>query len=84
MWCRDSHQVEPDPAEMAARYGAGTTVLDWRERLICSCCASRQVEYSGERDEAAPRVDGTPTPPLVNRSAGVVTPMTPNAVIVAR
>jgi hypothetical protein len=26
--CR--HQVEPDPAEMAARYGAETPVLDWR------------------------------------------------------
>ena len=24
------HQVEPDPAEMAARYGAETPVLDWR------------------------------------------------------
>jgi hypothetical protein len=38
------HQVEPDPAEMAARHGAETTVLDWRERLVCSRCGSRQVD----------------------------------------
>ena len=30
------HQVEPDPAEMAAPYGADTSVLDWRLRLVCS------------------------------------------------
>jgi hypothetical protein len=29
VWCKScGHQVEPDPAEMAARYGAGTSVLD--------------------------------------------------------
>jgi hypothetical protein len=28
-----SHQIEPDPAEMAARYGAERPLLDWRERL---------------------------------------------------
>jgi Zn finger protein HypA/HybF involved in hydrogenase expression len=45
IWCRDcNHQVEPDPAEMAARYGAETTVIDWRERLICSGCGSRQID----------------------------------------
>jgi hypothetical protein len=38
------HQVEPDPAEMAARYGAETTVLDWRGQLVCSQCGSRQVD----------------------------------------
>jgi hypothetical protein len=38
------HQVEPDPAEMAARYRAGTNVLDWRERLVCSRCGGRQVD----------------------------------------
>jgi hypothetical protein len=31
VWCKScGHQVEPDPAEMAARYGAGASVLDWR------------------------------------------------------
>jgi hypothetical protein len=41
---RCQHQVEPDPAEMAARYGAETPVLEWRERLGCSRCGSRQVD----------------------------------------
>jgi hypothetical protein len=31
-WCKQcQHQVEPDPAEMAARYGAETPGLDWRK-----------------------------------------------------
>ena len=31
VWCLDcQHQVEPDPADMAERYGAETTVPDWR------------------------------------------------------
>ena len=34
VWCKAcQHQVEPDPAEMAAHYGADVSVLDWRERL---------------------------------------------------
>ena len=40
--CR--HQVEPDPAEMAARYGAETTVPDWQKRLVCGQCGSRRVD----------------------------------------
>jgi hypothetical protein len=45
VWCKAcGHQVEPDPAEMATRYGAETSVLDWRERLVFSCCGSRQVD----------------------------------------
>jgi hypothetical protein len=35
---------EPDPAEMAARYGAATPVLDRREKLVCSKCGGRQVD----------------------------------------
>jgi hypothetical protein len=32
VWCKArQHQVEPDPAEMATRYGADTPVLDWSE-----------------------------------------------------
>ena len=46
VWCRGcGHQVEPDPAEMAARYGAETPVLGWRELLACSRCGSRQVDF---------------------------------------
>jgi Zn finger protein HypA/HybF involved in hydrogenase expression len=45
VWCKDcNHQIEPDSAEMAQRYGAATTVPDWRERLICSQCGSRQID----------------------------------------
>jgi hypothetical protein len=45
VWCKVcQHQVEPDPAEMAARYGCETPVLDWRERLVCSKCGGRQVD----------------------------------------
>ena len=45
VWCRDSgHQVEPDPAEMADRYGARTPVPDWHARLVCGQCGSRQVD----------------------------------------
>jgi hypothetical protein len=35
--CRScGRQADPDPSELAARYGAESSVLDWRERLICS------------------------------------------------
>jgi hypothetical protein len=38
--CR--YQVEPDPAEMVERYGAEMPVPEWRERLVCSKCGSRE------------------------------------------
>jgi hypothetical protein len=45
VWCKScQHQVEPDPAEMVARYGAETSVLDWRDRLVCSQCGGRAVD----------------------------------------
>jgi len=45
VWCKAcQHQVEPDPAEMAARYGAATSVLDWREKLVRSRCGGRQAD----------------------------------------
>jgi Zn finger protein HypA/HybF involved in hydrogenase expression len=45
VWCREcSHQVEPNPAEMFTRYGAETTLIDWRGRLICSKCGSREID----------------------------------------
>jgi hypothetical protein len=45
VWCKVcQHQVEPDPAEMAARYGADTAVPEWRERLVCSKCGSREID----------------------------------------
>ena len=43
--CRDCrHQVEPDPVEQAERYGAETPVPEWRERLVCSKCGSREID----------------------------------------
>jgi len=45
VWCKNCrHQVDPDPAEMAAQCGAEITVLDWKERLVCSRCGSRNVD----------------------------------------
>jgi hypothetical protein len=52
VWCKEcQHQVEPNPAEHVRRYGDGINVLDWRERLVCSGCGSRQVDMvvSGTR-----------------------------------
>ena len=45
VWCKVcGHRVEPDAADMAERYGADTAVPDWRERLVCSKCGSRNVD----------------------------------------
>jgi hypothetical protein len=42
VWCKHcQHQVEPDPAEMAQRYGAETPVLDWGERLGVPAASDR-------------------------------------------
>ena len=46
VWCLDCrHQVEPDPAEMAERYGPEMTVPDWHERLVCGQCGGRQIDF---------------------------------------
>jgi hypothetical protein len=45
VWCKACrYQAEPDPAEMARRYGPETPVPDWRKRLVCSRCGSRDVD----------------------------------------
>ena len=45
VWCKVCRrQVEPDPVAQAERYGADTSVLDWRARLVCSACGSRDVD----------------------------------------
>ena len=52
VWCKECrHQVEPDPAEQAERYGAETTVPDWRDRLVCSACGGRDIDMvcTGQR-----------------------------------
>jgi hypothetical protein len=44
--CRNCrHEVEPDPAEMAERYGADLSIPDWHKRLVCSACGSRQIDF---------------------------------------
>jgi hypothetical protein len=51
VWCKKcQHQVESDPAEQAQRYGAEIPVPEWRERLVCSACGSRDV---GQRHRTA-------------------------------
>jgi hypothetical protein len=46
VWCNDCrHEVEPDPAEMAERYGPEMSVPDWHKRLMCSACGSRRVDF---------------------------------------
>ncbi len=55
--CADcGHRVEPDHAEMAKRYGAETTVPEWRDRLVCGECGSRRVDMvvSGTERRALP------------------------------
>jgi DNA-directed RNA polymerase subunit RPC12/RpoP len=45
LWCKAcGHRVEPDPAEMVERYGADMAVPQWRERLVCSACGSRDLD----------------------------------------
>jgi hypothetical protein len=45
LWCEAcQHQVEPDPAEMAARYGPDTPVPEWPELLACSKCGNRDTD----------------------------------------
>ena len=46
VWCRDCrHQVEPDAAEQAQRYGADTPVRKWHKRLVCSRCGGREIDF---------------------------------------
>jgi hypothetical protein len=52
VWCLNCrHQVEPNPAAMAERYGAAMTVPDWRKRLVCGRSGGRRVDFvcTGER-----------------------------------
>jgi len=45
VWCRSCHhQVEPEAAAMAERYGADVPVPDWRERLVCTRCGGRDID----------------------------------------
>jgi hypothetical protein len=61
VWCRDCrHQVEPDPAEQVQHHGAEMTLPDWRERLVCSKCGSREIDMVVTGTKR--RTDGERTP----------------------
>jgi hypothetical protein len=46
VWCRAcGHRVEPDPGELATRYGAETSVREWHKRLVCSHCGGREIDF---------------------------------------
>jgi hypothetical protein len=46
VWCkRCRHQIEPDPAELAARHGEALTVIEWAARLRCSQCGERDADF---------------------------------------
>jgi hypothetical protein len=52
VWCKACrHQVEPDVAEQVECYGAELALPEWSERLVCSACGSREVDFvvSGEK-----------------------------------
>jgi hypothetical protein len=54
VWCRDPacrHQNQADPAVVARTFGADLTMAEWRKRLVCSRCGSRDVEvlFMGRR-----------------------------------
>jgi hypothetical protein len=40
--CR--HENQADPVVVARVFGADLTVAEWRKRLVCSRCRSRDVE----------------------------------------
>jgi Zn finger protein HypA/HybF involved in hydrogenase expression len=45
VWCKAcGRRGELDPAEQALWYGPGTPVPEWRRRLVCSQCGSRDVD----------------------------------------
>jgi hypothetical protein len=54
VWCRGpdcQHQNKADPADIAWIFGADLAVAEWRKRLVCSRCGSRDVEvlFMGRR-----------------------------------
>jgi hypothetical protein len=63
VWCKaGGHQVEPGPAELARTYGPDVAVPDWRARLMCSRCGSRNIRPQGmaKQDKSASLSRTTP------------------------
>ena len=52
VWCLDCcHQVEPDPIEMAERYGAEMSIPELAKAAGLQRCGSRRIDFvvTGER-----------------------------------
>jgi Zn finger protein HypA/HybF involved in hydrogenase expression len=52
VWCKTcDRQNRTDPADVADLYGAELPIVEWRKRLVCSRCGSRDVEvlFMGRR-----------------------------------
>jgi hypothetical protein len=63
VWCKAcGHQVEPDPTQMARQYGSGTSVLDWRDRLVVLELREPSDRYGRHRDREASSSALTPRP----------------------
>lgn len=41
--CR--HRAAPDVAELVARHGTATIVIDWAPRLVCTQCGAHDAEF---------------------------------------
>ena len=39
-----AHGDRREPETETNRYGVGVAVLDWRDRLVCSRCGSRDID----------------------------------------
>ena len=73
VWCLDCrHQVEPNPAAMAERYGAEMSVPDWHKRLVCGPCGSRRVDFVVTGERRAASIASTRLPFLRVGSFGVL------------
>ena len=99
VWCLDCRrQVEPDPTEMAQRYGAEKTALAWKDRLTCLHRGSREIETKwryirqchragcGRGKSSAPgtanRIASAKSSPVVKSSALACSPNSREMVIV--
>jgi hypothetical protein len=54
VWCHDPdcrNENQADPAVVAWTFGPDLTVAEWRKRLVCSRCGSRDIEvlFMGRR-----------------------------------
>jgi hypothetical protein len=51
------HRAEPDPAEIAQRYGAETSVPEWRGSAGVLALRQPQYRHGGDRDRAGDSVN---------------------------